>query len=40
MCGSSSVGGELIKHNTALRVIDLEGNNLTNGDRTYVKEEP
>ena len=32
--------GDLIKINRSLRVIDLEGNNLTNGEKTYLKEEP
>lgn len=31
--------GELLNINYSIRVIDLEGNNLTNGEKAYVKEE-
>ena len=31
--------GDVIRHNKFLRVIDLEGNNLTNGEKSYAKEE-
>ena len=31
--------GALLSENRSIRVIDLEGNNLTNGEKAYVKEE-